>query len=164
MKDGEVRVPEDASEALLEFAGCSVPTQLDHQATGRRVSLLLQQLAGNETDGNNAVFLRGVQQPLAGALPCRVVLEGDLIEPGKRVPHVRLVVDRQPPRAARVDVGERAVRQAGPPAGVKPGHAPTIPRGPRARLRGREQFKKDEAQANYYRAKDIVGVSRAGRC
>src|SRR5437762_4550879 len=64
------------------------------RATGRRVMLLRSQLAGDEPDGQDAVLLRGVQQSLAGALPGVVVLEGDLIEPGERILHVGLVVDR----------------------------------------------------------------------
>ena len=56
--------------------------------------LLRSQLAGDEPDGQDAVLLRGVQQSLAGALPGVVVLEGDLIEPGERILHVGLVVDR----------------------------------------------------------------------
>ena len=66
------------------------------------------QLAGDEADRHDAVLLRRVQQPVARALPGGLVLEADLVEPGERVPHVRLVVDRQPPPAARVDVGEGA--------------------------------------------------------
>src|SRR3989454_8347245 len=84
------------------------------------------QLAGNETDGDNAVLFRCVQQPLAGALARSIVLKVDLVEPGKRIPHVSFVIDGQSPPAAGVDVGEGVLRKAGPLAGVKPGHDPTL--------------------------------------
>src|SRR5207245_2587714 len=128
VEDGQGRVPENAAQALFEFAGCPVPTQLDHETTGRRVFLLVLQLAGDEPDRHNAVLLCRVQESPAGALPRRIVLEGDLIEPGERVPHVRCVVDRQPPLAVSVDVGEGAIWEAGPLGAVEPGHVPTIPR------------------------------------
>src|SRR5439155_16786088 len=47
---------------------------------GGRMCALGPQLAGDEPDGHDAMLLRGVQQPLAGALSGRVVLEGDLLE------------------------------------------------------------------------------------
>ena len=84
------------------------------------------QLAGNETDGDDAVLLRRVQQPLAGALARTIVLKVDLVEPGKGIPHVSFVIDGQSPPAAGVDVGEGVLRKAGPLAGVKPGHDPTL--------------------------------------
>src|SRR5256712_8633173 len=84
------------------------------------------QLAGNETDGDDAVLFRCVQQPLAGALARSIVLKVDLVEPGKRIPHVSFVIDGQSPPAAGVDVGEGVLRKAGPLAGVKPGHDPTL--------------------------------------
>src|SRR5438552_4389868 len=88
---------------------------------------LRSQLAGEEPDGYNAVLLRGIEQPLAGTLPGRLVLEGHLAKTGERVPHVRLVVNGQPPAAVGVDVGKGASWQAGPVAGPEAGPAPTIP-------------------------------------
>src|SRR2546425_784725 len=118
VQDSEGRIPEDGSQPLFELTGCRVPTQLDHEATGRRSSPLRLQQAGDEPDGHDAVLLRRVQQPVAGALPGGIVLEGDLVEPGQGIPHVGLVVDRQPPPAARVDVGERPIGEAGSRAGL----------------------------------------------
>src|SRR5213594_4132887 len=92
---------------------------------------LRSQLAGEEPDGYNAVLLRGIEQPLAGTLPGRLVLEGHLAKTGERVPHVRLVVNGQPPAAVGVDVGKGAIWQAGPFAGSEAGHASTIPKGRR---------------------------------
>src|SRR2546428_13541204 len=83
-------------------------------------------LAGNETDGDDAVLLRRVQQPLAGALARTIVLKVDLVEPGKGIPHWSFVIDGQSPPAAGVDVGEGGLRKAGPLAGVKTGHVPTL--------------------------------------
>jgi hypothetical protein len=60
------------------------------------VPLLGSQLAGDEPDRHDAVLLGRVQQPPARAVPGGVVLEGDLVEPGEGIPHVRLVIDRQP--------------------------------------------------------------------
>src|SRR5207249_4279302 len=97
-----------------------------HETTCRRVSLLCSQLAGDEPDGHDAVLLRRVQQPFAGALPGRIVVEGDLVEPGECIPHVRLVVHRQPPPAARVNVGEGPVGKPGSLLGLETGHACTI--------------------------------------
>src|SRR5262249_58457675 len=84
------------------------------------------QLARDESDRHDAVLLRRVQQPLAGALAGGIVLEGDLVEPGQRIPHVGLIVDRKSPPAARIDVGEGPVRQAGSLARLEPRHARTI--------------------------------------
>src|SRR5207245_10923822 len=61
----------------------------------------------------DAVLLRRVQQPRAGALPSGIVLESDLVEPGERIAHVGLVVDRKPPPAPGLDVGEGPVREPG---------------------------------------------------
>ena len=94
VQHSEGRIAQDRSQSLLELAGCRVPTQLDHEATGRRVSPLRPQLARDEPDRHDAVFLRRVQQPFAGALARGIGLEGDLVEPGERIAHVRLVVDR----------------------------------------------------------------------
>ena len=123
MQDSQGRIPEDDSQSLFELTGCWVPTQLDHEAPGRRSSPLRLQQAGDEPDGHDAVLLRRVQQPVAGALPGGIVLEGDLVEPGQGIPHVGLVVDRQPPPAARVDVGEGPVGEAGSLAGLETRHA-----------------------------------------
>ena len=133
VQDGEGRIAEDAAQALLELAGCPGPAQLDHEAPGRRVAPLRLQLAGDEADRHDAVLLRRVQEPGARALAGGVVLEADLAEPGERVPDVRLVVDRQPPPAARVDIGEGAGGELGPLAGDQSRHASTILRFSRGR-------------------------------
>ena len=44
-------------------------------------------------------FLAALQEPGAGPLAGRLVLEGDLAEAGQRVADVGRVVDRQPPLA-----------------------------------------------------------------
>ncbi len=113
------RVSEDASQVLLELGGRADPAQLDHEATRGGMLPLRAQLAGDETDGHDAVLLGRVQQPFLGSLPGRVVLELDLFEPGERVPDVRLVVDRQHALAAGVDVRERAVGKLRPFAGAQ---------------------------------------------
>lgn len=128
VQHGQGGVPQGAPQLLLELTGRPDPTQLDHQSTGRGVSPLRFELAGDEPDGHDAVLLGGVQQSLTGALSGCIVLEIDLLESGERVAHVRLVVDGKPPPAARVDVGECAVREARPFAGAEPGHALTIDR------------------------------------
>src|SRR5205807_2445880 len=126
VEDRQGRIAEDPAQALFEVARRPVPAQLDHQAARRRMPLLFRELAGDEADGHDAVLLGRIQQPLAGALPGAVVLEDHLVEPGERVSRVRHIVNGQAPPAAGVDVGERPVREAGPLAGGKPGHAPTI--------------------------------------
>ena len=133
VQDGEGRITEDAAQALLELTGRPVPPQLDHEATGGRVAPLRLQLAGDEADRHDAVLLRRVQEPGARALPGGLVLEADPAETGQRIPDVRLVVDRQAPPAARIDVGEGAGRQAGSFAGRESRHASTIPRFPLGR-------------------------------
>jgi len=55
------------------------------------MSLRILKLPGEEPDGHNAILLCCVQEPLAGAFPGSLSFEGDLVEPGQRVPHVRLV-------------------------------------------------------------------------
>ena len=112
VQDGEGRIAKDAAQALFELTGGPVLTQFDHETTGRRVSPLRLELPGDEADGHDAVLFRRVQEPCASALSGGVVFESDLIEPRQGVAHVRLVVDRQPPPAARVDVGEGAAREA----------------------------------------------------
>ena len=126
------RVPEERSHSVDQLA-VSVAQAMDqrggifdvghqhgHEAGGelhRRSSLdpteleLRSQLAGDEPDRHDPELLGRVQQPLAGALPGALVFEVDPTETSQRVADVRLVVDRQPPPAARVDVGERAVRE-----------------------------------------------------
>jgi len=121
VQDGERGVSQCPSQPLLELTGRSLPPQLDHQTAGGGVALSGLQLAGDEPDGDDAVLLRGVQQPRARALPRRVVLEADLPEARERVPYVRLVMDGQPSPPARVDVGEGAVAEAGALAGVEAG-------------------------------------------
>ncbi len=133
MQDGQRGVPQDAPQALLQLAGRPVPTELDHQTAGRGVALGGLQLTGDESDGDDTVLLGGVEQPRAGALPSRVVLEAHLREPGERVTHVGLVVDRQPPPSPRVDVGEGAVTKAGALARVETGHLRAAPSGPSPR-------------------------------
>ena len=80
------------------------------------------QLAGDEPDRNDAEALGRLQQTGAGLLPGRLVLEHDLVEAGQGVADVGGVVDRQPPAAACVDVGEGGGRQLGAIGGLEPGH------------------------------------------
>jgi hypothetical protein len=128
VQDGEGRITEDAAQALFELTGGRVLPQLDDEAAGRRVSPLRLELPGDEADGYDAVLLRRIQEAYASALAGGLVLEGDLGESGQGVPHVRLVVDRQPPPAARVHVGESAGGEAGPFARSQSRHASTITR------------------------------------
>ena len=80
------------------------------------------ELAGDEPEGHDPVLLRGVEQSLPRPLPRVVVLEVDLVEPRQRVAHVGRVVDRQPASPARVDVGERPIREIGPLRRLEPRH------------------------------------------
>jgi hypothetical protein len=109
----------------------------ERREVGRPVAALRPELPRDEPDGNDAVLLRRVQQPPAGALPGRVVLEPDPFEPAERGPHVRLVVDRQASPAVGVDVGERPVREARPLTSAELGHGDedtrSRRRGPRER-------------------------------
>ena len=102
--------------------------ELDSFGRGPRPSQLAlgAQLAVDEPDGHDPVLLRRVQQPLAGPLAGRLVLEVDLVEPGERVADVRLVVDREAPAAGRIDQRKRAVRQLRPLGGIESRHASTI--------------------------------------
>jgi hypothetical protein len=76
----------------------------------------------DETDGHDAIFFRGLQQPLAGMLPYSIVLKGDPVESGERVPHMRFIVDRKLPPTKRVDVSKGAIRKIGPLTGFKSRH------------------------------------------
>jgi hypothetical protein len=89
---------------------------------------LRSELPIDEPDRHDPELLGGVQQPPAGPVSRRVVLEGHPLEPGQSVAHVSHVVDRQPAPAARVDVGERAVREPGPFASGKLRHGTEISR------------------------------------
>src|SRR5205085_11020627 len=60
-------------------------------------------------DRKDPVLPRGEEEPLAGLLLRVVVLEPNLAEARERRTHVALVVDREPPGAVAVDVGERPV-------------------------------------------------------
>jgi hypothetical protein len=90
--------------------------------TGRRVPTLGFQLAVDEADWQDPVLPGGVQQAFASPLPGGVVLEVDLLESGQRVSNMRRVVDGQPAPAARVDVGECPVREAGAVPGFQLAH------------------------------------------
>jgi hypothetical protein len=92
---------------------------------GGHLSPLRLQLAGDEPDRHDAVLPGRVQQPLPCSLARGLVLEGDLVEPGQRVPYVGLVVDRQPPAAGGVDVGERPVGETRALAGLQSRHGPS---------------------------------------
>ncbi len=83
-------------------------------------------LAGDETDRHDAVALCSPQQPRARTVTRRVVFELDLAEPGQRVADVRRVVDREPPVALRIDVGERSIRERSPVGRREPRHAATV--------------------------------------
>src|SRR6202022_2088981 len=75
----------------------------------RRLQALRAQLAGHEANRHDAVLLSGFQQPRPGPIACRFVLEADLVEARQRVADVGLVVDRQTPDTAGIDVGKGAV-------------------------------------------------------
>ncbi len=149
------RVADDAADVLQQ--GCVTLAQTSEQKggtldvgqeeghragrerreVGRPVAALRSELPRDEPDGNDAVLLCRVQQPPAGVLPGRVVLEPDPFEPAEGGPHVRLVVDRQPSPAIGVDVGERPVGEARPLTSAELGHGDedtrTRRRGPRER-------------------------------
>jgi hypothetical protein len=97
----------------------------------RRQPGLRLELRVDEADRHDAVPLGRAQQPAARAVAGRVVLEGDLVEPGEGVADVRRVVDREAPPALRVDVREGAVGKPRALLGAERGHggmfARTIP-------------------------------------
>ena len=76
----------------------------------RQLPLWLQ-LRADEPDRDDPELLRCSEQPRAGPVTSGIVLEHDPVEPGKRIPNVRLVVDRQQPPTLRIDIRKRAVRQ-----------------------------------------------------
>src|SRR5262249_26464454 len=88
-------ITKDRSQPALQLARCRVPPELDHEATGPGVPLLGFQLASDESDRHDAEFLRRVEQPAARLLPGGIRLENNLAEPGERILHVCLIVDRQ---------------------------------------------------------------------
>ena len=85
------------------------------------------QLARDEADGHDPVFLGGLQQPRASPISGHFVLEGGLVEPRQRVADVGLVVDRQAPAPARIDVREGAVGQQSTGLPVEIGHGLELP-------------------------------------
>ena len=91
------------------------------QLAGRQLGA---ELPVDEPDGQDAVTLRGLEQPRAGAIACRLVLEEDAVEARQGVADVGLVVDRQAPPSAAVDVRERAVGQLRAVALSQFGHRP----------------------------------------
>jgi hypothetical protein len=138
-------VPDVVQQACIPIAqpaeescrALDVGEQEGHEAAGESCGLpgsgtdlallpLGSKLAGDEADGHDAVLLGGVQQPFASALTIGVVVESDLVEPGKRVAHVRLVMDGQPSAPARVDIGECAVGELRPLAVPEFGHGMRI--------------------------------------
>jgi hypothetical protein len=147
------RVADDAADVLQQ--GCVALAQTSEQKggtldvgqeeghragrerreVGRPVAALRSELPRDEPDGNEAVLLRRVQQPPASFLPRRIVLEPDPFEPAERVPHVRLVVDRQPPPTIGVDVGERPIGEARPLTSAELGHGDEDTRSRRRRPR-----------------------------
>src|SRR5439155_4409954 len=60
-------------------------------------------LAGDESDRDDPVSLGGFEQPGPRRVARRFALESDLVEPGKGVADVRLVIDGQTPLATGVD-------------------------------------------------------------
>ena len=78
----------------------------------RQLPLRLQ-LGADEADRDDAVLGGRAQEPRPRLVPCGLVLEDDLVEPRERVPDMWGVVDRQAAPALRIDVGKRAVGQAG---------------------------------------------------
>src|SRR6266545_1917330 len=69
------------------------------------------QLAGDESDGEDAMALGRVEQPRTRAVARRLVLEDHLIEAGERVADVALVVDGEAPATLWIDIREVAVAQ-----------------------------------------------------
>src|SRR5262249_34345844 len=133
VQNGQGWITKNGSQPPLQLAGGGVPSELDHEAAGPGVLLLGLQLARDESDRHDTELLGGVEEPAARLLPRGIRLEDDLTEPGERILHVRLVVDRQPAASARVDVRERSVREARSLFRVEAGHAATIARFPRPR-------------------------------
>jgi hypothetical protein len=93
--------------------------QANRQAAGRPPRA---ELAGDEADRHDAVLLGRPQQAGAGPVARLVAFEAELVEAREGVPNVGFVVDRQPPVAARVDIGESAVGELGARLGVKCRH------------------------------------------
>src|SRR5439155_26647923 len=83
---------------------------------------LLAELPVEEAERNDVVLLRRAKQALAGPFARGGVLETRLFEAGEGVPHVRRVVDRKAPLPPRIDVGERAIRQARTGLGIEHCH------------------------------------------
>ena len=79
----------------------------------RQLPLRLQ-LGADESDRDDAVWrAERPQEPRPRLVPCGLILEDDLIEPRERVARMWGVVDRQAAPSLRIDVGKRAVGQAG---------------------------------------------------
>jgi len=87
-----------------------------------RCCALRTQLSGHEADGHDSVLFCRFEQPGPGTIPGGLVLKRGLVEARQRVADMCIVVDRQAPVAAGVDVGELAVGQAVPSLLAELGH------------------------------------------
>ena len=123
LEDLEGRIAEDRPEAVLEAVGFD-RLELDDQTARVDRPDLRTELTAEEADRDDPVPLGRPQQPGPRPIARLGILEAGLVEPRQRVPDVRLVVDRQPPAAGGVHVGEGAVGQSGPPRRVQLGHRP----------------------------------------
>ena len=110
VQDRERRVTEHGPQPLFQLLGRADRAQLDDGLAGGRLPALRAQLAGHETDGHDAVLLGRFEQPGSRPISRRFVLETRLVEARERVANVGFVIDRQPPAARRIDIGEGAVR------------------------------------------------------
>ena len=104
----------------------SIVTKPDGQRDGTVPALADRprrlELRGDETDGHDLVLLGCVEQPCAGTVTGLLVLELHLAKPGQGVADMSRVVNGEPSPAARIDVGERTVGQAGSLPRIEAGH------------------------------------------
>ena len=122
----ERRVVQRRAHAAFELGGSPGLHELDDETTRRGFARARLELPGDEADRHDAVLARSDEQLLARALARRFVLECDLVEARQRVANVRLVVDRQPPAALRVDVSEGACGQLRALARIERAHGDRI--------------------------------------
>ena len=106
----------------LHQLGRSLDIGQEQGDVAMRQPALRLQLGADESDRNDAVLLGRPQQAHPGAIAGGVVLERHLAEAGKRVSHMRSIVDGQAPAPVRRDVGERAVGELRPRLGTQRRH------------------------------------------
>jgi len=94
----------------------------NRRMSGAAYDALRTQLSGHEADGHDSVLFCRFEQPGPGTIPGGLVLKRGLVEARQRVADMCIVVDRQAPVAAGVDVGELAVGQAVPSLLAELGH------------------------------------------